>query len=89
MLSFPVRLGMDDAGMVVLTFPDLPEATVSAASEGEAFAGAQEALEKTLASYVVEGRSIPAPSDVCGAPMVTTEQFSLLGLELNPGARSP
>jgi predicted RNase H-like HicB family nuclease len=82
MLSYPVRLTPAGERMVMLTFHDLPEAVVVAADEEDAFARAGAALEAVLGGYVLEGRSLPAPSDVCGAPTVTTERFSLLGLEI-------
>jgi antitoxin HicB len=67
----------------LLIFPDVPEAVAAAATEDEAFDQALPALEAALATYVVQGRPIPAPSDICGAPTVRTEKFSLLGLELD------
>jgi len=82
MLSYPVRMVPADDGMVIVTFPDVPEARAVGASEEQALGEAPEVLEAALAAYVVEGRAIPSPSDICGAPMVATERFSLLGLEL-------
>ena len=79
MLSYPVRLIPEEDGRVRLTVPDVPEATLVAASEEEAFEGAQLKLETVLAGYVVSGRAIPTPSDTCGAPTVRTERFSLIG----------
>lgn len=81
MLTYPVRLTPEEDGGVTLTFPDIPEASVSGASEEEVFAHALAELEKALAEHVVDGRAIPAPSDICGAPTVTTEKYSLVGIE--------
>jgi antitoxin HicB len=81
MLSYPARLAPAGEKMVLLTLPDVPEAVVVAASEDEAIEKAPEILEGVLGGYVVEGRSIPSPSDICGAPVVTTERFSVLGME--------
>ena len=53
---------------------------VIAAEEAGALAQAVAALE-TTSGYVVDGRASPAPSDVCGAPLVETHRFSLLGLQ--------
>ena len=80
MLRYPVRFTPTDGG-VQLSFPDVPEAQVNAATEEEAIAGALEALERSLSGYVVDARPIPGPSDICGAPTVQTERFSLTGLE--------
>jgi antitoxin HicB len=84
MLSYPVRLGSRDDGGVILTFPDIPEAAVSADSEEEAMGQALRVLETRLATYVLEGKPIPAPSEIAGAPLITTEQFSLLGFDPKP-----
>jgi predicted RNase H-like HicB family nuclease len=79
MLSYPVRLTPVDDRLIMLTFHDLPEAVVVASDEDDAFGRAPQVLETVLSSYVLEGRSIPSPSDVCGAPVVTTERFSSAG----------
>lgn len=83
MLSYPVRIIPCDGHNVLLTFPDVPEAAVCGTSEDDAFQRAQGVLEAVLATYVVEGRAIPAPSDICGAPVISTKRFSVVGLELN------
>jgi antitoxin HicB len=81
MLAYPVRLIPDEEGGVVLVFHDVPEASSRGADEDEAFAGALAALEMALAAYVADGRPVPAPSDICGAPTVETKRFSLVGLD--------
>ena len=81
MLSYPLRLIPEGNGRVRLTVPDVPEATLLAATEEEAIAAAAAKLETVLATYVVAGRPIPTPSDTCGAPTVCTARFSLLGVE--------
>lgn len=80
MLSYPVRLTPAAETDVKLTFPDVPEAEVLGTSEEDVFSRALPELEKALAAYVVDGRPIPPPSDICGAPTVTTEKFRLEGL---------
>lgn len=82
MLSYPVRPVPEDDETVLIIFPDIPEAVSRGTSEEEAFNGALAALETALAGYVADGRSIPKPSDICGAPKVTTQRFSAIGLEL-------
>ena len=83
MLSFPVRLAPGEENKVMLTVPDVPEAVVVGASEEEAISSAPSVIESVLAGYVVEGRPIPAPSDICGAPVVTVEKFSVLGIDVD------
>ncbi|HLL59846.1 MAG TPA: type II toxin-antitoxin system HicB family antitoxin [Allosphingosinicella sp.] len=81
MLSYPVRLIPEDNGYVMLTFHDVPEAVVVGESEDDAIERALPLLETVLGSYVVEGRSIPSPSDICGAPMITTDRFSVVAAD--------
>jgi predicted RNase H-like HicB family nuclease len=81
MIAYPIRIVPGDDGGVIAAFPDIPEAESRGADEDEAVGGALAALEKALAVYVADGRPIPAPSDICGAPTVKTARFSLIGLE--------
>ena len=82
MLSYPVRFIPTEEGRVLVCFPDVPEAEASGADEDEALNGARDALETALSAYCVDGRAIPAPSDICGAPTLTTEKFSVVGMDL-------
>ena len=81
MISYPARFIPEEAGMVMLTLPDVPEVVVLADAEEAALDRAPAVLESVLAGYVLEHRSIPSPSDICGAPLVTTARFSILGVE--------
>lgn len=81
MLSYPVHVTPGSEQAVMLTFPDVPEAVVVGRCEGEAFQEAADVLEAILAAYVIEGRPIPEPSQVQGAPTVCTRRFSLIGYE--------
>ena len=85
MLSYPVRFIPAEDGTVIVRFPDVPEAAAVGADEDEALASAAAILETVLATYCVDGRPIPHPSDICGAPQVTTEKFSLIGMEVPAG----
>jgi antitoxin HicB len=76
MLSYPARVMSDDRGRVIVTFPDVPEATSSGDTEDAAFDGALFSLERALADYEADGRALPAPSDICGAPSVQTLRFT-------------
>jgi predicted RNase H-like HicB family nuclease len=81
MLSYPIRVTPGSDGCVMLTFHDVPEAVVVGRSEDEAIGRAQPLLETILDGYVLDGRPIPPPSDVCGAPTVSTDRFSVAGIE--------
>ncbi len=85
MLKYPARLNPTEDGLIRVRLPDVPEAAAFGATEEEALAAVQPILEAVLSSYCVDGRPIPSPSDVCGAPTVATEKFSLLGLEVPAG----
>ncbi len=77
MLSYPVKLNPEGERAVMLQFPDVPEAVVVGASEGDALRKAVPVLEVILAGYLDEGRTIPAPSAIAGAPTVATDKFAL------------
>ena len=85
MLKYPARLIPTEDGLVLVRLLDVPEAAAFGATEEEALAAVQPILEAVLSSYCVDGRPIPSPSDVCGAPIVVTDKFSLLGLEVPAG----
>ena len=75
MLSYPVRLIPTEAGTVRVLFPDVPEAVAEGQDEARAMELAQPVLEEALRRCFQEHRAIPRPSDICGAPTVTTEMF--------------
>ena len=81
MIQYPVRLIPGDGGSVTLVFPDIPDVSVVGTSENDAFEQAGPILESALGGYDVDGRPLPAPSDICGAPTVATRQFSLVGMD--------
>ncbi|HEX2762307.1 MAG TPA: type II toxin-antitoxin system HicB family antitoxin [Allosphingosinicella sp.] len=54
---------------VLARFPDVPGATAVGETEEAALENARTVLA-ALEVYAREGRPAPAPSDVCGAPMV-------------------
>ena len=62
MLDSYIAKFQDDDGAILVTFPDLPEAITGGATEEEAFANAQEALELALLIYAGDGREIPEAS---------------------------
>lgn len=75
MLRYPARLVPTETGAVKAMFPDVPEAVAQGKDENEALALAPGALEEALCARMKKEGKIPPPSDVCGAPMVTTEMF--------------
>ncbi len=77
MLSYPVRLAQTTGGKVRVIFLDVPEAVVEAATEEDALYQAKFALELSLGNYVLHDRPIPTPTELPGAPVVTTDKFSV------------
>ena len=76
MLAYPVRLVPTRSGAVRAVFPDLPQAVAEGADEADALYRALFVLEMCLGHLVARGERPPAPSDICGAPTVTTGKFS-------------
>lgn len=70
MPAYPVRLTPAEEGMVLVTFPDVPEAVSCARGEEAAIERAGEVLEIILGCYESEGRPLPEPSVIEGAPKV-------------------
>jgi antitoxin HicB len=71
--SYPAILEQDEGGRVVVRFPDLPEALTDGAYEGEALAEAADCLSEALASRIVDGEEIPAPSLDLGGYLVSPD----------------
>lgn len=76
MLSYPARLVPTRDGRVRVVFPDLPQAVCEGESEEDALFRAKFVLEMALAHLLDHGQRPPEPSDVCGAPRVSTDKFS-------------
>jgi antitoxin HicB len=77
MLSYPVRLVPTRNHTVKAVFPDVPQAVAEGADEEEALFRARFVLEMCLGHMANRGDRPPPPSDICGAPTVTTDKFSL------------
>lgn len=77
MLSYPVRLIPTDGKRVCAIVLDVPEAVSDGATEEEAMADIQKALEAALGRRRDRREALPMPSDVCGAPVVTTDKFAV------------
>lgn len=60
--AYPALVETDEAGFVLVTFPDVPEAGADGESLDEALAEAADALGAALAGYVHADRDLPEPS---------------------------
>ncbi len=77
MLTYSLRLATNYNGMVMATFPDVPEAMALGRDHEEALDQAKAALEGALERYAVEGRDFPEPR-TGGRLQVSTEKFGML-----------
>ena len=69
MFDYPVTLTPDD-GIILVTFPDVPEAITFGADEDEALLQAVDALGTALSFYVDGRKPLPTPSPAEGRPVV-------------------
>jgi antitoxin HicB len=76
MLAYPVRLVPTREGHVRAVFPDVPQAVTEGRDEDDALFRAKFVLEMVLGHMLAHGDLPPRPSDICGAPTVTTEKFT-------------
>ncbi len=60
-MRYPVEIKPDGKGWMV-SFPDIPEALTSGATQEEALTMAKDALETALDFYFDDKREVPAPS---------------------------
>ena len=81
MPSYPARIIPGEDGLVLVTFPDVPEAVICAEGEEAALERAPEILDIVLCGYEAQQRPIPAPSVIPDAPRVERRRIdpSLLG----------
>jgi hypothetical protein len=56
-------------------FVDVPEAVAEGKDEDEAMELALPVLEEALQRRLRVSRAIPPPSDICGAPTISTKMF--------------
>ena len=77
MLTYSLKLATNYNGMVMATFPDVPEAMALGRDDTEAVEEAKHALEAALERYEAEGRALPLPR-AAGTERVTTEKFGML-----------
>jgi antitoxin HicB len=62
MLRYFAKLGRDDNGTVLVTFPDFPEAHTFGANEADALKRAADALATAIQGRITDRRALPAPS---------------------------
>ena len=77
MLTYALRLATNYNGMVMATFPDVPEAMALGRDDQEAIEEAKFALEAALERYAAEGLDFPSPR-AGGTLRITTEKFGML-----------
>ncbi len=76
MLTYSLKLASNYNGMVMATFPDVPEVMALGRDHEEALEQAKHALEAALERYAAEGRDFPSPR-ATGNLRVTTEKFAV------------
>jgi len=75
MPSYPAKITQGEDGLVLVTFPDVPEAVVCGDGAGDALAKAPEILDIVLSGYEAERRPVPRPSAIPDAPRVVRRQI--------------
>jgi predicted RNase H-like HicB family nuclease len=75
-ISYPVTITPGEGDLVLVTFPDVPEAVALASGEEAALGRAAEVLDLVLGGYAAEHRPIPLPSHIDDAPRVYTVRFA-------------
>ena len=75
MLTYALRLATRYDGMVIASFPDVPEAIGCGRDDEEACEEALKALEAALDGYVAAGEPLPLPR-ATGSATVTTARFA-------------
>jgi predicted RNase H-like HicB family nuclease len=79
MLTYALKLADRYDGMIIATFPDVPEAMAMGRDYDEACEQALGALEAALERYAAEGRPFPEAS-ACGRLTVSTEKYGILAV---------
>ncbi|HZH07149.1 MAG TPA: hypothetical protein VEY69_10770 [Lautropia sp.] len=77
MLTYALKLATNYHGMVMATFPDVPEVMALGRDHDEALEEARAALEAALARYQEEGRPFPE-ARAGGSLKVSTDKFGVL-----------
>ena len=69
-LEWPAQLQPQDDGMILVSFPDIPEALTEGETQAEALEQAHDCLVAALAGYVGARRAVPWPSQARGQAMI-------------------
>jgi predicted RNase H-like HicB family nuclease len=77
MITYAVKLADRYDGMIIATFPDVPEVMAMGRDYDEACEEAQCALEAALERYAAEGRPFPE-AVATGKLTIGTEKFEVL-----------
>lgn len=75
---YPALFQPEPDGGFLVTFPDVPEAITQGDDFPEAMASASDALGLALRGYLVDGRSLPTPSEHDGCIDVPVEMANAL-----------
>ncbi len=86
-MEYPVELERDDNDMVLVSFPDFPEAHTFGDDDAEALRRAQDALATVIDAYIADRRDIPAPSSLRRRPSVTVPALVRAKIQLYEAMR--
>jgi antitoxin HicB len=75
MPTYPAKIIDGEGGLVLVTFPDVPEAVVCGDGARDALQKAPEILDIVLSGYEAERRPVPRPSWIPDAPQVQRRQI--------------
>lgn len=70
MPTYPAKIIDGEDGLVLVTFPDVPEVVVCGDGARDALQKAPEILDIVLSGYEAEHRPVPQPSSIPEAPQV-------------------
>ena len=76
MPRYKAEITPGEQGLVLVTFPDVPEAVACASGAEEALDRAAEVLKLVLDGYRAEHRPIPHPSELGDSPSVSVSLSS-------------
>ena len=87
-LEWPAQLQPQDDGMILVFFPDIPEALTEGETQAEALAQAQDCLISALGGYVGARRAIPWPSQARGETMIALPALAAAKIALYSAMRA-
>lgn len=87
-LEWPAQLQPQDDGMILVSFPDIPEALTEGETRAEALEQAQDCLIVALGGYVGARRAIPWPSQARGQAMIALPTLAAAKIALYSAMRA-